>query len=109
MTVQAGLCQTCSENTLLVFPQGDSYHEDKTDLGSLEVFYQYVSYVCCSSDLNLFAKMLKYFLISRLTIFASINVPTMYLTIVVTLLVSTFPKLRAVFILTLNVHGKDSE
>ena len=25
MTVQAGLCQTCSETTLLVFPRGGSY------------------------------------------------------------------------------------
>ena len=28
MTAQAGLCQTCSETTLLVFPQGGSYNKE---------------------------------------------------------------------------------
>ena len=28
MTVQAGLCRTCSETTLLVFPRGGSYFCD---------------------------------------------------------------------------------
>ena len=28
MTAQAGLCQTCSETTLLVFPRGGSYNKE---------------------------------------------------------------------------------
>ena len=34
MTAQAGLCQTCSETTLLVFPRGGSFVNSKVVLGT---------------------------------------------------------------------------
>ena len=41
MTVQAGLCRTCSKTTLLVFPRGGSFYK-QTDVFAVVAGYKYV-------------------------------------------------------------------
>ena len=55
MTVQAALCQTCSETTLLVFPRGGSNHAKESPGGtvafarSIRQYHHMYKYITCST------------------------------------------------------------
>ena len=44
--VQAGLCQTCSDTTLLVFPRGGSFVSSRSSLSSENVHCSFLNIVC---------------------------------------------------------------
>ena len=53
-TVQPGLCQTCSENTLLVFPRGDSYIKISCFINLTEYLQKCDKYVRPTVEIFLF-------------------------------------------------------
>ena len=69
MTVQPGLCRTCSETTLFVFPRGGSY----VDLHQIDPGYQHLIHIYPDQNILAHQMALKYYYYYTITDFNEVD------------------------------------